>query len=70
MGMEFMYDTTEYTTKYQKRNGENWETVAKREVDIISGKSDNLFDPQSAATRAEASARLERFIKIIIDSGN
>jgi hypothetical protein len=35
---------------------------------IINGKSDNLFDPQNTATRAEASAMLERFIKIIIES--
>ena len=33
---------------------------------IIKGKSDNLFDPQGTATRAEISAVLHRFIELMI----
>ncbi len=31
---------------------------------VISGKSDNIFDPQGTATRAEVSAMLRRFIEL------
>ena len=32
---------------------------------IISGKENNKFDPQEAATRAEVSAVLKRFIGMV-----
>jgi hypothetical protein len=35
---------------------------------VISGKSGNLFDPQSTATRAEVSAVLRRFVELAISS--
>ncbi|WP_037373100.1 S-layer homology domain-containing protein [Anaerovorax odorimutans] len=35
---------------------------------IISGKNDNLFDPQGTATRAEMSAVLHRFVELVISS--
>ena len=35
---------------------------------IISGKNSNLFDPQGAATRAEVSAVLRRFVELAISS--
>jgi len=35
---------------------------------IISGKSNNVFDPQGMATRAEVSAMLKRFMELAIDT--
>ena len=35
---------------------------------VISSKNNNLFDPQAAATRAEISAMLHRFVKLTISS--
>ncbi|WP_458788368.1 S-layer homology domain-containing protein, partial [Vallitalea sediminicola] len=33
---------------------------------ILAGKSDNKFDPQGIATRAEVSVMLKRFVEIAI----
>jgi len=35
---------------------------------VISGKNDNIFDPQGTATRAEVSAVMRRFVELAISS--
>ena len=42
---------------------------AIQQTGVISGKPNNLFDPQGSATRAEASAILRRFVELVIDEG-
>jgi len=42
---------------------------AIQQTGVISGKPNNLFDPQGNATRAEASAILRRFVELVIDEG-
>jgi len=39
---------------------------AIQQTGVISGKPNNLFDPQGSATRAEASAILRRFVELVI----
>lgn len=41
--------------------------TAIQQTTVISGKDNNLFDPQGNATRAEASTILRRFIELVID---
>lgn len=41
--------------------------TAMQQVGVLSGKSDNRFDPLGSTTRAEAAAVLHRFVGIIID---
>ena len=43
------------------------EVKAMQQAGIISGKSDNHFDPKGPATRAEVATTLRRFVEIIID---
>jgi len=40
---------------------------AIQQTGVISGKPNNLFDPQGSATRAEAAAILRRFAELVID---
>ena len=40
---------------------------AAQQAGIISGKGNNRFDPKGAATRAETSAMLHRFVELVID---
>ena len=40
---------------------------AIQQTGVISGKADNLFDPQGSVTRAEAGTILRRFTKLVID---
>lgn len=42
---------------------------AIQQTGIIVGKTDNLFDPQGSATRAEASTILRRFVELVADEG-
>ena len=42
---------------------------AIQQTGVISGKPNNLFDPQGNATRAEASTILRRFVELVIDEG-
>ena len=42
---------------------------AIQQAGIMSGKNNNLFDPQSNATRAEAATILRRFVELVIDEG-
>ncbi|MDD4798322.1 MAG: S-layer homology domain-containing protein [Clostridia bacterium] len=42
---------------------------AIQQTGVVSGKDNNLFDPQGSATRAEASAILRRFVELVIDEG-
>ena len=36
---------------------------------VIEGKGDNMFDPKSGATRAEACALIKRFVEIVVNEG-
>ena len=40
---------------------------AMQQAGVLSGKTDNRFDPQGNATRAEAATVLHRFVEVIID---
>ena len=40
---------------------------AMQQAGVLSGKTDNRFDPQGNATRAEAATVLHRFVEIVID---
>jgi len=40
---------------------------AMQQAGVLSGKANNLFDPQGNATRAEAATVLHRFVEIVID---
>ncbi len=42
---------------------------AIQQTSVISGKPNNLFDPQGNATRAEAATILRRFEELVIDEG-
>jgi len=42
---------------------------AIQQTGVISGKQNNLFDPQGNTTRAEASTILRRFVELVIDEG-
>ena len=42
---------------------------AIQQTGVISGKPNNLFDPQGNATRAEAATILRRFVELVIDEG-
>ncbi len=42
---------------------------AVQQTGIINGKTNNLFDPQGNATRAEASTVLHRFVELVIGEG-
>ena len=42
---------------------------AIQQTGVISGKQNNLFDPQGNTTRAEASTFLRRFVELVIDEG-
>ena len=42
---------------------------AIQQTGVISGKPNNLFDPQGSATRAEAATILRRFVELVIDEG-
>ncbi|HHY25737.1 MAG TPA: hypothetical protein GX523_03100, partial [Desulfitobacterium dehalogenans] len=40
-----------------------------QQAGIMQGKGNNIFDPNSSATRAEASTILRRFVELVIDEG-
>jgi len=42
--------------------------ISMQRADIISGKDNNLFDPQGSATRADAATILCRFVEYVISS--
>lgn len=43
------------------------EVKAMQQAGVLSGKDGNLFEPQKAATRAEAAVVLRRFVEVVID---
>ena len=43
------------------------EVEAMQQAGVLAGKDGNLFEPQKAATRAEAAAVLRRFVEVVID---
>lgn len=45
------------------------EVVAMQWTGIIRAKDGNRFEPQAAATRAEVSAVLRRFVEVTVDPG-
>ena len=52
--------------KYERYSYEAY-AEAMQQAGILSGKANNLFDPNGNATRAEAATVLHRFVEAIID---
>ena len=61
------HETVVFADHEQISSWSKAEVEAMQQAGVLAGKDGNLFEPQKAATRAEAGAVLRRFVEVVID---